>query len=221
MATPEGGISSSVHSSSLQEEELAAQAHVVGWPALRAFFYEDQFDTWACAVLAGAVPPAKPSQAMEWHLSRRRSSHASHEVHVVCLQLPRASGCPSCKAPTKTACGTSLLPRLRSVPPGTPCLHCSGEPAVHTHTNTQHRCRLQSTDTGTAHPCLRNRSSCYGPSHSHTHAPTPGLPLSLYLLVQALVRSDPTGQRHQRRCHRDSPSCRLSSSAAGAALPGA
>lgn len=61
LAAPECGISSSVHSSTLQEEELAAQAHAVGWPALRAFFYEDQFDTWACAVLAGAVPsPAKP-----------------------------------------------------------------------------------------------------------------------------------------------------------------
>jgi hypothetical protein len=51
------GISSSNggSSSSLGEEELAAQAQVVGWPALCALFYEEQFDTWACAVLAGAV----------------------------------------------------------------------------------------------------------------------------------------------------------------------
>jgi hypothetical protein len=36
-------------------QQLQPHAAIVGWPALRTIFHDDQFETWACVVLSGAI----------------------------------------------------------------------------------------------------------------------------------------------------------------------
>lgn len=55
---PDAGAAQSQAGEDVQQQlvqQLQPHTAVVGGPALCTIFYDDQFDTWACAVLSGAI----------------------------------------------------------------------------------------------------------------------------------------------------------------------